>query len=30
MFVIAGPVVVYGTLVSVIYGLIYYFWGGAV
>ncbi len=25
MFVIAGPVIVYGTLASVIYGLIYYY-----
>ncbi len=30
MFTIAGPVIVYGTLSSVIYGLIYYFFGGAV
>ena len=25
MFIIAGPVIVYGTLASVIYGLIYFF-----
>ena len=25
MFVIAGPVIVYGTIASIIYGLIYYF-----
>lgn len=24
MFIIAGPVIVYGTLASVIYGIIYY------
>ena len=30
MFTIAGPVIVYGTLSSVVYGLVYYFFGGAV
>jgi len=27
MFQIAGPVIVYGTITSVIVGLVYYFWG---
>lgn len=30
MFVIAGPVIVYGTLSSIVYGLLYYYFGGAV
>jgi stage V sporulation protein AC len=25
MFVIAGPVIVYGTIASIIYGVVYYF-----
>ncbi|MBO4265081.1 MAG: SpoVA/SpoVAEb family sporulation membrane protein [Clostridia bacterium] len=29
MFIIAGPVLVYGTVASAIYGVFYYFWGGA-
>jgi len=29
MFVIAGPVILYGTLTSVLVGLIYYFMGGS-
>ena len=29
MFVLAGPVIVYGTLTSVVVGLIYYFWGAS-
>ena len=28
MFVIAGPVIVYGVAASVIYGLFYYYFGG--
>lgn len=27
MFTIAGPVIVYGTTASVIYGLLYWLWG---
>ena len=27
MFTVAGPVIVYGVLTSVIYGVIYWFWG---
>ncbi|NLS86339.1 MAG: SpoVA/SpoVAEb family sporulation membrane protein [Ruminococcaceae bacterium] len=28
MFIIAGPVIVYGVMSSAIYGVIYYFLGG--
>ena len=27
IFIIAGPVILYGTLASVIYGVVYYLWG---